>query len=256
MSAFSSFLDTLARFGLEAFGRYYSIYRAKCSDNVDPQNQGRIKVIVESLGRTDALAEYAYPISPYGGKDMGMFFPPEPDDQVYVMFENGNPRLPMYMGGWWMKGDLPTSFKKNPPTVRGIRTHAGHEILFEDGTLPGGTPKPGITLKTNQGHTLILSDDPTDLSVTLKTAAGAVIKMSDTEQTITIAKQDGAPPLIQINAAGQIKLFSQSATEAFVLGTTFIRDYLQHTHLGNLGAPTSPPLPPTGLYTSFNIFGQ
>jgi hypothetical protein len=252
MSGFSTFWDSFVQFGLEAFGRYYSVYRAKVDSNNDPEHQGRIKVIVEAFGSTAPLLEYAYPITPFASKDAGMFFPPENGDQIYVVFENGNPRLPLYLGGWWMKGDTPASFtKENPPTVRGIETKSGHKILFDDSST-----SPGIVVETKQGHKLFMSDFSGDLSVSLTTAAGATIKLDDTQQTITIAKQVGAPPLIQIDAAGQIKLFSPTAQEAFVVGTTFIRDYLQHKHIGNLGSPTSPPIPPTGLYTSFNIFGQ
>jgi hypothetical protein len=250
MSTFASFWDTFVKFGLEAFGRYYSVYRAKCSDNADPKNQGRIRVVVEALGRTNALAEWAYPITPFGSKGAAVFFPPEPDDQVYVMFENGNPRLPMYLGGWWMPGNLPSSFQKNPPTVRGIETKSGHKILFDE-----GSSTPGIQIETQQGHKVVLDDSSGSLGVKLETAAGAIVKLNDTDQTITIAKQEGAPPLIQINAAGQIMLFSPFAAQAFVLGTQFINDYLQHTHPDPQGGATGPPSP-NGLYTSFNIFGQ
>lgn len=252
MSSFDAFWDGLLRFGLEAFGKYYSVYRAEVSDNVDPMNQGRIKVIVPSLGSSAPLLNYAYPIAPFGGKSGAMFFPPETGEMVYVMFENGNPRSPLYVGSWWMTGDLPASFKKTPnPTVRGIETKSGHKILFDDSLTT-----PGITVETTQGHKLFMSDFSGDLSISLTTAVGASIKLDDTNQTITISKTAGAPPLIQINAQGQIMLFSPNAAEAFVLGKTFIQDYLQHKHTGNLGLPTGPPLPPTNLYTSFNIFGQ
>jgi hypothetical protein len=253
MSGFSTFWDSFVQFGLEAFGRYYSIYRAKVDSNVDPENQGRIKIIVEAFGSTTPLLEYAYPITPFASKDAGMFFPPESGDQVYVMFENGNPRLPMYLGGWWMKGDLPSSFKKEPtPTVRGIETKSGHKILFDDSVTT-----PGIVVETFQGHKLFMSDFSGDLSISLTTAAGASIKLNDTQQTITISKTAGAPPLIQIDAAGQIKLFSQDADQAFVLGTQFIQDFIQHTHFfpDNVTPLTGIPVQ-LGMWTSTNIFGK
>ena len=252
MSTFSSFWDTFVRFGLEAFGRYYSVYRAKVDTNVDPQNQGRIKVIVESLGRTDPLAEFAYPITPYASKDAGMFFPPESGDQVYVMFENGNPRLPMYLGGWWMKGDLPSSFKKPLVDVRGIETKTGHKILFDESITT-----PGITVETALGHKITLNDGPVIQGITLKTVVGASIKIDDLLGTITISKTEGAPPLIQISADGKIKLFSQDADQAFVLGTQFIQDYMQHTHFfpDNVNPLTGIPIQ-QGMYVSTNIFGK
>lgn len=45
-----------------------------------------------------------------------------------------------------------------------------------------------------------------------------------------------------IDADGEIHLGEQ-ATENLVLGNTFMRFFNRHTHVGNLGAPTSPPNP-------------
>lgn len=249
------FLSTLSRFGLEAFGRYYSIYRGrvapknrgeieagKVSGNVDPMNQGRIRVIVPALGSNAILPEPAYPISPFAAKGAGMFFPPDEDDLVYVLFENGNPRLPLYIGGWWLnpreggaqapgKTDLPEEFRKgkSSPTVRGIRTKAGHEILFDD--TPG---EEKVVIQTGgKGHQVVLDD---------------------VKDRIVVSKREGDEPLIEIDPGGRIRLFSSGAQEAFVLGTTFLRDYRNHIHQTPDG-PSGPPIP-NGIYESQNIFGE
>jgi hypothetical protein len=228
MSTFAAFWEGFVRFGLETFGKYYSVYRATVVDNKDPQNQGRIKVIVEALGMTSPLTEYAYPITPFAAKEGAMFFPPDVGDAVYVMFENGNPRLPLYLGGWWMKDQLPSDFRKNPPTVRGIRTKSGHEILFDE--TPGAE------------------------KVVIKSGGKNQVVLNDATDEIVISKE-GGEPLIKIDAAGKIRLFADKAAESFILGTTFFEIFMSHVHIGNMGSPTSPPTGPITDFRSLNVFG-
>lgn len=258
MASWDAFWEGFVRYGLEAFGKYYSVYRAqvtevdqkqvglgKVSGNVDPMNQGRIEIIVPSFGSTTPLVAPAYPITPFGAKNAGMFFPPDPGDLVYVVFENGNPRIPLYLGGWWLNPrdgpvakpsttDLPEVFRKGTqqPTVRGIRTKSGHEILFDD------TPGAGkVVIQSGSKKHQILLDDTND--------------------KIVISKAEGGGPLISIDAGGTIRLFSESANEAYVLGTSFLQFFFNHTHPGvdNGSGTTGPPVG-GGLFESQKVFGQ
>lgn len=133
-------------------GRYYSIYPGKidkADDLKDPQSQNRVKVVVQAVTqRQEALGQYAYPISPYAGKDKGFVFPPDEGDAVWVTFDEGRPDLPRYIGSWWCNDDaenspkssdksfLPKEFrpktKDDPPTARGFKTKLGHGFLMED----------------------------------------------------------------------------------------------------------------------------
>ena len=45
--------------------------------------------------------------TPMGGKDRGLFFRPEVDDEVLVAFEHGDPRRPYVLGALWSKVDPP-----------------------------------------------------------------------------------------------------------------------------------------------------
>lgn len=170
-------LEKLSRLGLEYYGLYYGIYKGIVKDNADPQSQGRIKVQVPELGRDDALEMYAYPVSQYAGSGVGIFFPPETGSFVWIMFEGGNPTLPVYLGGWWPRGQVPSD--ANPggisPMVREIKTKSGHRIIFDD-----GLKEPGITIQTATGVIVKLKD----LEQSLEIIAPLEVKVQTTNATV------------------------------------------------------------------------
>jgi len=159
MQDFKEFFERLQTIGLEYFEKWYGIYQAKVVDNVDPQGQGRIKVAVPSLGRDDAIENFAYPIAPFAGTDVGFFFPPEIGDLVWVMFERGDPKFPLYIGGWWTspnriasQSNVPSELKTAAsPKKRGIKTKGGHTLIFDDTANT-------ITLKTKNGKKIEIND--------------------------------------------------------------------------------------------------
>jgi len=135
-SIFQIFIDRLFTMGLEYFGRFYGMYRGTCKNNEDPEEQGRILVRVPAVTGKDTHGEWAWPIMPWAGKDSGDVKVPDVNDPVYVVFENGDPNEPMYIGGWWPKPDgdnfMPPVYKNGKPTKRIFKTKAGHELSFED----------------------------------------------------------------------------------------------------------------------------
>lgn len=142
---FFEFARRLREFGLEtAIDRFYSNYPGKVTRNDDPQQQGRVKLTSPSLGRTDELLYWAYPVSPFAGSNYGFYFPPEAGDAVWVWFENGDAQSPCYAGSWFCNPDdnkkpstscVPAEFRSDTaasPTRRGIKTKRGHGLMFED----------------------------------------------------------------------------------------------------------------------------
>lgn len=135
---FQRWLKKLYQFGLEYFGLYYGVYRGTCMVVEDPEQQGRIRVRVPAVSGNDTIGTWAWPISPWAGRDSGFFVVPDVSDPVYVVFENGNVNNPMWMGGWWPKPggdnfaeDL-DAYSNGTPQKRIFKTKAGHELSFED----------------------------------------------------------------------------------------------------------------------------
>lgn len=85
-------------------GRYYGKYRARVHNNVDPENRGRLQVVVENI--MNEVPIWALPCVPYAGPGVGMFFLPEEEAHVWVEFEGGHMGHPIWTGCFWKEGEL------------------------------------------------------------------------------------------------------------------------------------------------------
>lgn len=133
---FAKFVENVRQFGLErVFKRYYSIYRAQVVDNKDPQKRGRVMIKVPTLFGDFVLPQMADPRDfRNSAKGKGEFYPPDVDDWVFVEFEGGDQRFPVYSGGWYSKGDLDPIFEHTAdgiPLVRGYKDKFGHYWIFD-----------------------------------------------------------------------------------------------------------------------------
>jgi phage protein D/phage baseplate assembly protein gpV len=81
------------------------------TNNIEKQNDtetngGRVKVKYPGLG--DAIESgWARVATPHAGKDRGMFFLPQVDDEVVVAFEHGDTRRPIVIGSLYNGRDKP-----------------------------------------------------------------------------------------------------------------------------------------------------
>ena len=108
---------------------YYGMYRGRIASTDDPKNIGRVQLIVPQLYGEEVYEYWAFPKGMYAGKQTGFFFVPEKTDKVWVSFENGNPRFPIWEYGWWGEEDVP---KGATPENKILQTVSGHKIEFND----------------------------------------------------------------------------------------------------------------------------
>lgn len=167
----ANLIDNVRQFGLErVFKRYYSVYRAQVVDNKDEQRRGRIKVKVPSLFGDFVLPQMAEAIdNRNSAKGKGEFFPPDVDDWVFVTFEGGDSRFPLYLGGWHAKGDLDPVFvhgEEGNPLVRGYKDKFGTYWIFDQ--TPGkerirmlipGTNELEMSVETGKERIRIFNKD-------------------------------------------------------------------------------------------------
>jgi len=251
MGPFFRFIKNIRSHGMEyATGRHYSKYQATVVNTEDPQGQGRVKVSCEQVtGRKGELSLWAYPSSDFAGPDKGSFFPPNKDDKVWVWFDRGDLRVPMFSGSWWGNrnqdrsaagSQVPQEFatQGGEPTKRGIKTKAGHGLLFEDkdneqkvelwtgaqggaGTaatrhhqvlLSDKTNEEQIVVSSFKGHTSSWIDITGQEAIEHKSAKGHFIKISDAQDNIVIQLVNGStiridtnPSKITVQTVGQQK---------------------------------------------------
>jgi uncharacterized protein involved in type VI secretion and phage assembly len=158
--------------------RYYGKYRGSVINNVDPNQIGRIQVMVPDVSGT-MISSWAMPCLPVGGMLMGMFTVPPIGAGVWVEFEQGDPDYPIWTGCYWgSSAEVPALALTVPPGVSGItlQTTLQSGIVISD--LPG--PTGGIMLKSPAGATLIVNDT----GIYIQNGQGASIVM--TGPTVTI----------------------------------------------------------------------
>lgn len=223
---FKQFLDDI-RFGngLADYGRYYGIYRGKVMDTLDSTDMGKILVNVPEITRdpTKALSNPAAPLHPVMAD-----FPPEVGDTVWVLFEDGRPEFPVWIGHWWTKpgtgmarpSDLnPPSGQK--PTKRFFVTKSGHRLVFED---KSGSEEILIEHERTHGTPAL----PT--RIRLLPSGDIEIEVTGPGKTIVLADQTTLPPVV-----GPVDKLATALSLDFAQG---------HIHQSSSG-PTTGPLAPT-----------
>ena len=129
-------LNAIFREGLEKFGRYYSSYRGFVVDNADPEGFGRLKLVVPQVTGKGVLEYWAWPKGNFSGENYGMQVIPSKGDMVWVEFEMGNTRAPIWdYGHFSFKEDGKTPQK--PEELKDVKnywfmTPGGQRVEFDD----------------------------------------------------------------------------------------------------------------------------
>ena len=238
--------------------RFYGKYRGVVVDNADPEKLGRLKVRVPSVLGQDVVTGWALPCVPYGGDaNQGFLFIPETEAGVWVEFEEGDLEFPVWVGTYWSKpggeSELPKpnaadgseeGSVQDPVTSKIIKTKAGHTIQLED---KDGSEMVLIVEATN-GNVVTLNAD----GIKITDANGNELTMD--AQGVICKDKNGNEIVMDsssVTVKGSAIKIGDNATEPLVLGNqlkTALMNWVNtafatHMHTGNLGAPTTPPLP-------------
>ena len=158
--------------------KFLGKYRGTVVNNVDPEQRGRIQVMVPDVSNV-MVSSWALPCAPVGGMQTGMFAVPPIGAGVWVEFEQGDPDYPIWTGCFWgSAAEVPAMAKTVPPAVSGItlQTTLQNGIVISD--VPG--PTGGIMLKSTTGASIIVNDT----GIYIQNGKGASIVM--TGPTVTI----------------------------------------------------------------------
>ena len=146
--------------------RYFGKYRAEVVNNDDPRSEGRLEVRVAGVMGQETL--WALPCVPYAGKDIGFFAMPPVGARVWVEFEGGDTDYPIWVGCYWLPGQLPA--EAAPDKV--IFKTPGATIIIED----SGT----VEIETTGGSKITLTGTEISMeSTTIKLSAnGAAAELT------------------------------------------------------------------------------
>ena len=155
--------------------RYWGKYRGTVVTNIDPEQRGRIQVIVPAV--TGLIpSTWAMPCVPFAGKASGLFVVPQVGAGVWVEYEDGDPDKPIWVGGFWgLSAEVPLLALAPPAIPPGqnvvLQTTLQNQIVVSD-----SAPTPlsgGIMLKSTTGASIVVNDS----GIYISNGKGAEITM-------------------------------------------------------------------------------
>jgi hypothetical protein len=224
--------------------KFYGKHSGEVTDNQDKDFFGRIKVKVPSIFGADTEVR-ARPCFVYGH-----FFVPPVGAHVWIEFEAGDTRYPLWVGAWYAQGETPPEAAISPPDNRVIQTPSGHTIEIMD---KAGEEK--ITIK-HKGKAFVNIDK--NGSVLIANQTGSYVQLDADGKSATFLEQHGN--LITMNSDGVVITQKKGATAiqmtddtVRVMGSSII---LQAPSVSITGAQTAMPtiLAAPSFVTMFNLF--
>lgn len=184
-------------------GPFYGVYPAEVVDVQDPDGMGRVRVRLPWLQDSggDNYESWARLATFMAGADRGSWFIPEPDDEVLVAFQAGDPRHPFVVGALWNGVDNPPETMDSNNNIRSITSRSGIKVTFDD-TLG----QVAFTIATPGGHTIECLDAST--TITISDASGNSIKLEPSGITmntsgtfsVTASTVDISASMVNVNA--------------------------------------------------------
>ncbi len=148
--------------------RYYGIYVGKVTDNKNPDDEHKVKVLIPSLHDNQATF-WARVGNMMAGAEMGSCWLPEVDDEVIVGFANGDDQQPIVLGCLWNGQDK---------MVQSVKTGKDDTELKGPNNQQGGDNNYRFWY-TRSGHLLCFSDEDGKEHISLRTKSGAELMMHD-----------------------------------------------------------------------------
>ena len=149
----------------------------------DPERLNRVRIRLIAFDGIDGqdMPLWARVVAPFAGADRGAFLMPDVDDEVLVIFENGDPRHPLVLGGLWNGASTPPAeLGADGNRFKRIRSKNGVTITLDD--RPG---QEALTLETPGRQKITLGDGPG--AITVEDANGNRIELEASGITIQAA---------------------------------------------------------------------
>lgn len=156
-------------------------------NSADPLMLGRVQVRIPSLhkivnSKEPYISDYDLPWAKPGimnsaGNDYGQYLPPVPGTRVWVLFEDGDPDKPVYLGGVPTLIGNTKIYNKNNPRVLG-----GEFEVYSNDTpaeITGADPTRYIIYKSIKGATIYVSEEDYNEYISIVDQNGQTITMGN-----------------------------------------------------------------------------
>ena len=174
----------------------------------DPERLNRVQIrLIAFDGIDDQDAPlWARVVAPFAGQDRGAFFMPDVDDEVLVVFTNGDARFPLVLGGLWNGASTaPADLQPEGNRFKRIRSKNGITITLDD-----QQGQETLTLETPGGQSLTLKDGPG--TVTCEDSNGNSVAMAPAGVTIKAASKVTVQAATVQVSAGTVTVDAAMAT--------------------------------------------
>ena len=180
-------------------------YLAQVVSLSDPSRLNRVQVRLiafDDCTNQDAPM-WARVVCPFAGNNRGAFLMPDADDEVLVVFQNGDPSYPLILGGLWNGSSTsPEDFQSGQNRYKVIRSKNGVKLTMDD---QEGQEK--FIVETPGGQKITIEDGPGQ--ITIEDANGNSIKLDTSGITVnaaanvkvTAAKVDVSAGLVNVDTA-------------------------------------------------------
>lgn len=175
----------------------------------DPEHRNRVQVKLlafDGVAQQDAPM-WARVVAPFAGDHRGTFFLPDVDDEVLVVFVQGDARQPLIVGGLWNGAAAAPADIQSGGVNRYKRIRSKNGIVV---TLDDQQGQETLTLETPGGQKLTLKDGPG--SATLEDSNGNSIKLETAGITVTAAAKVKVQAATVEVSAGMVKVDAAMST--------------------------------------------
>jgi uncharacterized protein involved in type VI secretion and phage assembly len=170
----------------------------------DPAGLNRVQlrlVACDDADRQDAPL-WARVVCPFAGRDRGAFLIPDVDDEVLVLFQNGDPSYPLVLGGLWNgSSTAPAQIGADGNRLKVIRSKNGVTVTLDD-----QSGQERFIAETPGGQRITLSDGPGVVRVedsngnSLEMASAGITITASAKVTINASTVEVSAGMVTVNA--------------------------------------------------------
>jgi uncharacterized protein involved in type VI secretion and phage assembly len=129
----------------------------------DPEGLNRVQVRLIGADESEQQEAplWARVVCPFAGSDRGAFLMPDVEDEVLVVFQGGDPRFPLVIGGLWNgTSTSPANLEFGSNRLKVIRSRRGVTLTLDD-----SEGEERFSVETPGGQRLTLRDGPGTITV-------------------------------------------------------------------------------------------